>query len=511
MMSGTTTYSSSVYSSSQNHNQMNTNTNTNTNTNNFSEEQQDVYDAYLEGKNIFLTGPGGCGKSYVIKQIVNHARTNNKKIEVCAMTGCASVLLNCGAKTLHSWAGIGLAKGPEEPIITRIMLSKYKKMNWTRTQVLIIDEVSMMSKKLFNLLDQIGKRIRRNAKPFGGIQVIFSGDFYQLPPIGDINDPDSSLFCFESEHWDETFDYQIILDKVFRQKDEMFIEVLRQVREGKLYKNAYNTLSALVNKPFDDALNETGIKPVVLLPTKSAVDRINYESLNNIQADETIFKYKVGYAPVPEYVLNPRYKKPTQKEFEFEEKNLLMNSMFEPELPLKIGSQVMCIANLDVEGGICNGSTGKVIKFENGVPYVKFYNGRTLAMTPHNWMSENINGFYVSQVPLIMAWAVTIHKSQGATMDCAEIDIGSSIFAAGQTYVALSRVRSLEGLYLKAFNPNKIKTNKKVLEFYERFYQEDDDCVVVSEEQPQQITMSIDDVQNGNIDDIVALNDENPE
>lgn len=441
----------------------------------FSEEQQEVFDAYLEGKNIFLTGPGGCGKSYVIKEIVKRSRTDNKKVEVCAMTGCASVLLSCGAKTLHSWAGIGLAKGPEEPIITRIALNKYKKMNWARTQLLIVDEVSMMSKKLFNLLDAIGKRIRRNAKPFGGIQVIFSGDFYQLPPIGDMNDPDSGMFCFESEHWDETFDYQIMLDKVFRQSDETFIDILKQVREGKLYRNAHDTLTSLVNRKLDSSLIDSGIKPVVLLPTKASVDRINYSEMNNIKGDENVFKYSVGYAPDPEVVATPFYKKPTQKQMDMEEKNLVLNSMFEQELILKVGSQVMCIANLDVESGICNGSTGTIVKFENSIPYVKYYNGKILPMTKHCWMSDIIPGFYVSQIPLILAWAVTIHKSQGATMDCAEIDIGSSIFAPGQTYVALSRVKSLDGLYLKAFNPQKIRTNKKVLEFYERFYEEYDD------------------------------------
>lgn len=469
-----------------------------------SEEQQEIFQAYKERKNIFLTGPGGCGKSFLIKQIVQHARDNNKKIEVCAMTGCASVLLSCGAKTLHSWAGIGLAKGPEDPIITRISLNRYKKLNWTRTQILIIDEVSMMSKKIFNLLDAIGKRIRRNARPFGGIQVIFSGDFYQLPPIGDENEPDSKLFCFESEHWDATFDYQFMLDKVFRQQDALFVDILKQVREGKLYKKAYDTLMGLVNRnsccefevdensienAIENAIENViendnnerrrkdTIKPVVILPTKTAVERINQKEMTTLTNDEVVFTYKTGYSPPQEeqqHTITSR-KKPSQKEMENEEKYLVTNSMFEPHLVLKVGSQVMCIANLDVESGICNGSTGKIVKFENGVPHVKFFNGKTMPMTPHTWNSDTIPGFYVSQIPLILAWAVTIHKSQGATLDCAEIDIGSSIFAPGQTYVALSRVKSLDGLYLKAFNPQKILTNKKVIEFYKRFYEEEEE------------------------------------
>ena len=146
------------------------------------EDQVEIFEAFERGENIFMTGPGGCGKSYMIKHMMQYSK-DAKHTQVCAMTGCAAVLLECGASTLHSWAGIGLCKNTEDHIIiTRISMNKYKRKKWKQANILIIDEVSMMSKRLFELLDQIGKKIRNISKPFGGIQVIFSGDFYQLPP-----------------------------------------------------------------------------------------------------------------------------------------------------------------------------------------------------------------------------------------------------------------------------------------------------------------------------------------
>jgi ATP-dependent DNA helicase PIF1 len=462
-----------------------------------SEDQQDIFDKYVAGNNIFITGPGGCGKSYLIKQIVKHAESTKKNINVCAMTGCAAILLDCGATTLHSWAGIGLAKADDEIIITRIMMNKYKKSNWKRTHVLIIDEVSMMSKRLFNLLDAIGKRVRKSAKPFGGIQLIFSGDFYQLPPVGDKLNPDTSQFCFESDHWNETFDFQMLLDKAFRQKDETYIEILNQIREGKIYKEAYDILKTRVGVEMP---KESITKPVVLYPTKRSVETINKIQLDELQTAEVEFDYKVVYDETVEKMGLPGFKKPTKKQMAFEEKYIVNNSLFEPSLTLKVGCQVMCIINLDMDNGICNGSTGLVIdimdvqntttdKSEPKVK-VKFNNGVIRTISRHGWESDNIRGFSVQQIPLILAWAVTIHKSQGATLAEAEIDIGSSIFAEGQTYVALSRVKSLEGLYLTSFSAKRIKASEKVQKFYEQFYEEEDEEDEEEDEEDDEDTTS---------------------
>ena len=166
---------------------------------NLSNEQNLIYEKYLKGENIFITGVGGTGKTRLIQYISQHAKYIEKKFQVCAMTGCAAVLLQCNANTLHSWAGLGLARGSSEEVVNRVIKSKFRRKNWNSVELLIIDEVSMLSEKLFNILDIIGKKIKKNQKPFGGIQIIFAGDFHQLPPIGEEDDQQSMNFCFESE------------------------------------------------------------------------------------------------------------------------------------------------------------------------------------------------------------------------------------------------------------------------------------------------------------------------
>ena len=444
----------------------------NLNESTLSEEQREIFDKYIEGANIFITGPGGCGKSHLIKNIVKHASTRIKyNVAVTAMTGCAAVLLECCATTIHSWAGIGIAKADDDVIINRISTNIYKKQKWKNVNLLIIDEVSMMSKRIFNLLDAIGKNVRKNRRPFGGIQVIFCGDFYQLPPVGNSNDPDSSLFCFESDLWNETFDYQYILDKSFRQQDNEYINILNQVRNGKIYNNAYKTLKSRVGINCD---NNDSVKPVILHPTKSAVDKINNTKLTELTGEHHKFDCTFKYEPTTENLRENNFKTPTPKMIEAARKTLLNNGLYEESLTLKIGSQVMCIANVDIENGLCNGSVGIVSDISSSGPTVTFKTGLKYTFTKYAWESDIIPGYFIQQYPLILAWSVTIHKSQGSTLESAEINIGSSVFAEGQTYVALSRVKSLNGLYLKSFNPKKIKTNKKVIEFYKQFECETD-------------------------------------
>ena len=444
----------------------------------FSTEQQLAFDKYVSGENIFITGPGGSGKSYLIKKIASHARQNGKKIAICAMTGCAAILLNCGAKTMHSWSGIGLARGDENIIVTRIITNKFKRNFWKYTDVLVLDEVSMLSSKLFNLLDLIGQRVRKSPLPFGGIQLVFCGDFFQLPPIGNDDDPESKQFCFESKLWNNTFENskgennQIQLTTIFRQKDEIFAKILNQIRVGRLTKTPYNTLMEYVGRKVDPSCK---IKPTVLFPTRRAVEEINRTEMTKLTSDVKEFSCKrvelIDEEDKKEIIVK---KEASEKQKESEEKYLVTNGLFEKTLKLREGAQVMCIANVDMENGIYNGSQGIVIGFTpESNPIVRFVNGVERAMGPHTWLSENVAGLGVSQIPLILAWAITIHKSQGSTLDMAEIDIGNGIFECGQSYVALSRVRDLSGLYLSAFNPQKIKVNKKVKEYYESYNKTD--------------------------------------
>ena len=435
-----------------------------------SKEQQIAFDKYVQGHNIFITGPGGSGKSALIRLINEDAYKKFKDIHVTALTGCAAVLLNCKAKTLHSWAGIGLGNGTIEQLVTKIKKNKFAKALWRGTDILVVDEVSMLSLKLFNVLNAIGKAVRNNPKPFGGIQLVFSGDFFQLPPVGDHLEPDTQRFCFESEDWNAVFhpQCQIQLVKIFRQTDETYSTILNQIREGKIRRKSNDLLLEYVGRQVDPNLVA---EPTKLYPTRNKVENINNSKMFGLKGDEK--EYKIKYLKDLEMTRTERATRCeyTDKDIQMELEFLANNLICEKEMKLKIGAQVMSIINIQSERGldVCNGSQGIITGFCDitGLPRVKYNNGIEMVMTRNIWQSDKIPGIGVSQVPLILAWALTIHKSQGATLDAAEIDVGSGIFECGQTYVALSRVKSLDGLYLTSFDATKIRINKKVKDYYD--------------------------------------------
>lgn len=437
----------------------------------YSPEQQIAYDKYINGHNIFITGPGGSGKSALIRQIYAHAHKEWKDIYVTALTGCAAILLNCKAKTLHSWAGIGLGQYDAIHYIEQIRKNKFLKAIWKDTDILVVDEVSMLSLKLFNMLNEIGQAIRKKTTPFGGIQLIFSGDFYQLPPVGNNDEPDTQRFCFESEHWNDVFHptNQIEFKKIFRQQDELYSSILNQIREGQLKRRSNEVLLGYVGREFDPNLVT---EPTKLYPTKNKVEQINIIKMSSLHSE--VVEFKLKYINDMEMTKSEKETRRhfTERDIQIEFAFLSGNLLCDKELKLKIGAQVMCIINIKSETGdilICNGSQGIVTEFciLTGCPKVKYNNGIEMIMRFHPWVSDKIPGIAVSQVPLILSWALTIHKCQGATLDVAEIDVGSGIFECGQTYVALSRVKSLDGLYLTSFDAKRIRINKKVKRFYE--------------------------------------------
>jgi ATP-dependent DNA helicase PIF1 len=424
-------------------------------------KHKEIFQSYLNEENIFITGPGGTGKTYAIKQINEHAINNNKRICVTALTGVASVLLDCNATTIHSWSGIGISNKTETQIINKINRSKFYKHNWENTDILIIDEISMMSCKLFELLNKIGQVIRCNKKPFGGIQLIFSGDFFQLPPVKEI------FFCFESELFNNTFHKIINLTKVFRQNDNTYKKLLLNMRKGLISKKSIELLnSKMIDENFDK--NTTNITRLV--PTKSKAFEINNYFINKIKDKKYI--YKRTYKENSENLNNIEKIKldlmsETEKENEY---NYIKEStLTEENLVLKKGAYVMCIANLDLEIGIANGTTGTVVDFTHEkLPIVQF-DKHKIVIGKKEWKSENVPGISLFQIPLILAWGITIHKAQGLTLDKAIVDIGKDLFEAGQMYVALSRIKSLDGVYLKEFNINNLKINYKVLNYYKIF------------------------------------------
>lgn len=414
----------------------------------FSKSQQTAYDCYKRGENIFITGPGGTGKSYFIKKVYEDALKEQKNICVTAMTGCAALLLNCNAKTIHSWGNLGLGNEDEEKIIQRIIKFR-KRDNWIKTDILIVDEVSMLSGELFDTINSIAKNFRKNASPFGGIQLIFCGDFHQLPPVS--ND---STFCFESLEWNNVFEKEILLKKNFRQiNDNTYQKILSEIRNSTITKHSESLLNQCCNKEKPD-----NIEPTILFPIKRCADEINITENNKLTTKENVYKMV--------------YKKPINKNIEDEINKQKKSLLCDESITLKIGSQVMCIVNLDQDNGVINGSQGKIIGFdtETNDPIIKFfYKNIVRTITKHTWINDKYKDYSISQIPLILSWAITIHKSQGITLEYANIDIGSNIFECGQSYVALSRVKSLEGLYIRNFNVSKIKSNKKVIEYYKKF------------------------------------------
>jgi ATP-dependent DNA helicase PIF1 len=449
-----------------------------------SPEQKYALYKFERGENLFITGPGGTGKTFLIQHLINSAKENNKHVQVCALTGCASVLLNCGARTIHSWSGIKLARGESNNIIESVLKSNRALKNWRSTKILIVDEVSMMSKKIFNILNEIGKRVRYSSLPFGGIQVVFTGDFFQLPPVGNnINDQGSEDFCFESDDWYKVFKLEnhIQLNSIFRQQDMEYIEILNEIRMGQLSEKNTQILNKYVGREYVKTDNNISHTPTKLFPTRVKTDYINNVMFNMIDEDEyhlelgiktdctVIFDGgKGGKAFNYEQIL--KCQRMTQHERDYEIENLKNNTPCEKILKLKKGSNVLCCANIDLDSGICNGSQGIITCIEerdgSTLIEVRFTNGITRSIEPHWWQSEEYPCIAIKQYPLLLSWAMTIHKIQGATMDMAEIDIGNSIFEFGQTYVALSRIRSLNGLYLSDFNPQKIGSNPKVINFY---------------------------------------------
>ena len=443
-----------------------------------SPEQNEALIRFRRGDNLFITGPGGTGKTKLIENLIKDATLLKKKIQVCALTGCAAVLLGCGAKTIHSWSGIRLARGDPKQIIQTVLKNRNLIKTWKTTHILVVDEVSMMSQKIFDILNEIGKCVRKSSRPFGGIQLIFTGDFFQLPPVGTFGEPETENFCFESNMWKSVFPLEnhIELSHIFRQTDPVYKQILQQIRRGELDEEGQTMLRTRLNQPYDLSFNN-GCIPTKLFPLRAKVDTLNERTFEELDEEEYHFEYskKTDCKTYMEsnkligFDVMAKCEKMTGKEKEYEVEYILKNSSCIPLLKLKKGASVLCTVNLDLDNSICNGSQGIVIGFiDSGYPIIKFSNGIIKTIQPYYWQSEEFPCIAIGQFPLMLAWAMTIHKIQGATLAMAEMDIGLNIFEYGQTYVALSRIQSLQGLYLSAFQPSRIRANPKVVEFYKQ-------------------------------------------
>jgi len=423
---------------------------------NLDKKQFKCIDDFYKGKNVFITGPAGTGKSHLINIISLLCNINRKICNITALTGCAAQLLT-NARTLHSFSGIQVDNFDTIQNIEKILKKNQRaKRNWIETEVLIVDEISMMSKNIFDLLNDIAKNIRKKSEPWGGIQLVFCGDFFQLPPV-DSNE-DSSGFCFNSNDWKVVFKPENvhIFSKIFRQTDQSFQDILSGMRIGKLSKEGVEILQSRQIKY--DGENP----PTILLSKRSDVDRINKYNHDKLGSVESVKYLNIIKEPTCEQISSNNYKKcditHAIKQFK--------NNGYTETIEFKLGSQVICIKN--ISENIVNGSRGKIVGFEgiNKYPKVAFINGITEVMVPYEMPHNTIQGLSFKEIPLMLAWALTIHKCQGMSIDLCQMDLGHSIFEDGQAYVAISRVRSLEGLFITNFNISSIRANKAVFNFY---------------------------------------------
>ncbi|KXT01540.1 hypothetical protein AC578_6337 [Pseudocercospora eumusae] len=464
-----------------------------------SDEQKHVLDLVIEKKkSVFFTGSAGTGKSVLMREIISQLRKKYQRepdrVAVTASTGLAAC--NVGGVTLHSFAGIGLGKEDVSELVRKIKRNQKAKHRWMRTRVLVIDEVSMVDGELFDKLEAIARQIRNNGRPFGGIQLVITGDFFQLPPV-----PESgraAKFCFDGATWSTCIEHTIGLHHVFRQKDPIFAGMLNEMREGRLSESSIQAFKKL-DRPlnFEDSLDATE-----LFPTRQEVDRANSGRLSHLQGELYPFPAKDGGS-----ILDKA------------QRDKLLSNCLAPELiTLKKGAQVMLIKNIDET--LVNGSLGRVIGFMDerqfdsynnneaaflqspggtiqsnrdidesqpdarqmmqGVttsrrwPVVRFAvadgTWRDLLCQPETWKVELPNGEVQAsraQIPLILAWALSIHKAQGQTLDRVKVDLGK-VFEKGQAYVALSRATSMAGLQVLRFDPRKVNAHERVRNFYSK-------------------------------------------
>jgi len=421
-------------------------------------EQSAALKAIQRGRNIFLTGAGGTGKSYTIRTILEWTAVAGIQCAVTAMTGCASLLLNYDgmkqkAKTLHSWAGVGLAREDATQLAEAVARNRRATSRWKTTQILIVDEVSMMTPEFLEKLDVVARHVRKRPDiRFGGIQLVLAGDFCQLPPVSAA----PTKFVFEGATWSALIDETHNLTQIVRQKDPVFQRILTEARMGALSPESITILES--RKRLDWQTQE--IRPTLLFSRNTDVDRINRENMLALEGERRTYEVETVTMD------NRRY---------FHDADTLAaltrldaDAAYVPTLELCVGAQVMLLTNLDQERGLVNGSRGVVTGYSpGGLPKVRFLatSAGSIVIDRANWWLEDSN-VGRSQIPLKVAYAISIHKGQGATLDSALIDIGSNTFTYGQAYVALSRCRSLEGLYIWRLDPRMVLSHPTVIAFY---------------------------------------------
>jgi hypothetical protein len=402
--------------------------------------QEQAFKIMKTGVNIYLTGSAGSGKTYLLNKYIEYLDDHEIAVAVTASTGIAATHMN--GMTIHGWSGIGVKNVMGEKELEALEEKKYLWKRFDKARVLIIDEVSMLHGFQLDMVDKVCKRFKRSGKPFGGLQVILSGDFFQLPPVEKSKKEDGkSSMIYESEAWKILNPAICYLSEQHRQEDDTLTEILNNIRTNTLEEKHYEYLDKCIDRELK------GIKATKLYTHNINVDKENYEELAQIDGKEKVYSM-------------------TSKGHEIIVDILKKSCLAYEELRLKVGAEVMCIKN-NFDKGYVNGSRGKITGFEveSGYPIVKLYNGTSVVVAPEIWAIEEDGRVKASitQFPLRLAWAITIHKSQGMSLDNALIDLRNT-FTYGMGYVALSRVRTLSGICLIGFTKESLLVNPKILE-----------------------------------------------
>lgn len=397
--------------------------------------QKQALDILKLGKNVFLTGAAGSGKTYVLNQYIKYLKENEINVGVTASTGIAATHMN--GKTIHSWAHIGIKERLTNSDLAHIFNRREFRNSIAEAKVLIIDEVSMLHHYRLDMVDAVLQKMHGNNKPFGGIQVVLCGDLFQLPPISRSGD---SEYVTESNVW-QNMDIKICyLSEQYRHEDEKLSQLLNEMRSGEVSEESTENLLKQKSSEFS---NQTATK---LYTHNIDVDELNLKELAKLNGDTKKFVM-------------------TQKGDKTISKAMIKNCLAPEELELKKGATVMFVQN-NYSKGYVNGTIGIIKKFDlDGMPVVRTLSGKEITSSIGSWKVEEGENVLaeINQIPLRLAWAITVHKSQGMTLDSAQIDLSKS-FVPGMGYVALSRVKKLKDIFLLGINNKAFFVSPKVIE-----------------------------------------------
>ena len=414
------------------------------------------------GANVFLTGEPGSGKTHTINQYVAYLRSHGVEPAITASTGIAATHIH--GQTIHSWSGIGIRSTLTPYDIDALTTTEHVVRRIQKTAVLIIDEISMIDAQTLDLVDTVCREVKQRAEPFGGIQVVLVGDFFQLPPVS--KGGQEVRFAFESRVWHTMRPIICYLSEQHRQQDKTYTAILSAIRKGEYGEVHHEHLAA--RHRATDTEHPLDMSVTRLFPHNTDVDAINTQEFNKLHGVPMCFTM-------------------TSSGRESLVSALKKGCLSPESLELKIGAVVMCTKN-NTQKGYVNGTLGTVTGFEQGTKYpiIETHDGIRIVIEPVDWVVEEDGKqkARITQVPLRLAWAITIHKSQGMSLDTAVMDL-SQVFEYGQGYVALSRVRTLERLHLLGWNRRALEIHPRISERDMQFRQQSEQAEVIFADLPK--------------------------